>query len=272
MFRTGTLLLVALLAVACGSDAPADRAGAESPAGESAVGERAVGPAYSFSDPDVTRVYQRMMSTIAPENGWERARYLEFDRGSPAGSVRRHRWDRWEGRARVEAEVEGGTMVALFETDRPTEGRVWLDGTEVTGGDAEALLAGAYRTHINDGYWLLMPFKWDDPGVTTRYLGSQEDEDGRRWEVVELAFDDGIGITPQNMYHAFVNMETGRMERWHHFANPEASPSPSEWTEWARYGPIELAQNRRVDGEVRSHFPHLRVETSVPEGALDPPA
>lgn len=231
--------------------------------------------AASFDDPEVARIHDRMMSVIAPDGGWERARYLEFEWAVVGGTARRHHWDRWEGAARVEAPVDGQRMVAIFNTSNPAGGRVWLDGEELTGEDAEERLQQAYRNHINDAYWLLMPFKWDDPGVSARYLGEEVDGDGREWEVVELAFDDGTGLTPQNRYHAFVNPETGRMELWHYYSTADADPSPSHWTDWRRVGPIELAENRRpegVDADPRIHFPHLRVETEPPEGAFDPPA
>ncbi len=257
------LLALALSIPGCAPGTP------EPPTEAGGTGEGVATPA--FQDPDVARIHARMMSVIAPDGGWERARYLEFHRRSPAGTLWEHEWDRWEGRARVAGEVDGRRMVALFPTEDPGAGRVWLDGEEVSGEEASTLLARAHRSHINDGYWLVMPFKWGDPGVTTRFLGEQEDEEGRRWEVVELAFDDGIGLTPQNRYHAFVDPATGRMERWHHFSTTDAPPSPSDWTDWRRFGPIELAANRRTDGEIRSSFPHLRVETEVPEGALAPP-
>jgi hypothetical protein len=229
------------------------------------------GSQYTFDDPEVTRIYNRMMEVMAPDGGWERARYLEFD-WAIGQNVRRHRWDRWEGWARYETQAQGQTQVVIFNTNDLSTGRVWLDGVEVTGEEAQTRITAAYRGHINDSYWLIMPYKWSDPGVRLRYLGEQTDDAGRRWEVVELAFDDGIGLTPQNMYRAFINPETGRMERWHHFPSPDAEAAPSDWTEWQRYGPIELAENRRgPDGLPRIFFPHLRVETSVPAGAFDPP-
>jgi len=227
------------------------------------------GNSFAFDDPEVGRIHDRMMGVIAPDRGWERARYIEFD-WAIGENVRRHRWDRWEGDARYEAQTADGTVVAIFNAHEPMAGRVWLDGLEVTGEDAVTRLTAAYRAHINDSYWLVMPYKWTDPGVDTRYLGEQSDDEGRRWEVIELAFADAAGLTPQNVYHAFINPETGRMERWHYFSNPEADAAPSDWTEWRRYGPIELAENRRVGGEPRIFFPHLRVESSVPAGVFDP--
>ncbi len=263
--RIAITVSLALLLGACG----------EAVSDDQLSGERAreLGAQAAFDDPDVERIHERMMSVISPDGGWDRARYIEFEWAVAGGNVRQHRWDRWEGDARVQAPVDGREMVAVFNTDDPTAGRAWLDGEEVAGDEAEALLSQAYRSHINDAYWLLMPFKWTDPGVTLRYLGQEEDENGREWEVVELSFDDGTGLTPQNRYHAFVNPETGRMELWHYYASPDADPSPSYWTDWGRVGPIELAENRRPDGmdaEPRIFFPHLRVEAEPPEGAFAP--
>lgn len=263
--RTLLVVAVSLALVACGQGTP----GAEGGEARSIADHR-------FDDPEVTRVHQRMISTIAPGGGWEQARYLEFDWGANRGEgeplIRAHRWDRWQGLARVEAPTQdGATMIAIFDTDDPESGRVWLDGVELSGEDAADRLRGAHRAHINDSYWLIMPYKWTDPGVHARYLGEQTDEEGRRWEVVELSFDDGTGLTPQNMYHAFVNPESGRMERWHHYSNAEADPSPSDWVAWTGFGPIELALDRVSGGQVRLFFSNVQVGTSVPDSAFDPP-
>jgi hypothetical protein len=232
---------------------------------------------HLFADPEVTRIHTRMVEAMAPDNGWERTRYLEFDwavnRGDAPPTVRAHRWDRWEGEARVEAPTQdGGSYVAIFNTADPEAGRVWVDGEEVTGEAAASRLQGAYRAHINDGYWLLMPYKWTDPGVNARYVGVETDEEtGETFELVELSFEE-VGLTPQNMYRAWVNTESGLMERWEHFSNPEANPSPSTWEEWTRVGPLSLAMNRRSGGELRIFFSHVLAAERVPEGAFAPPA
>jgi hypothetical protein len=230
---------------------------------------------YAFDDPEVERVYERMMDVTAPGGGWERARYLEFewavDRGDAGTLSRVHRWDKWEGMARVDDTADGQPRVSIFDTDDPTSGRAWVGGQELSGEAAQSALESAYRAHINDAYWLVMPYKWADPGVTTRYVGEESDAEGRTWEVVELSFDTDIGLTPQNRYLAFVNPETGRMERWHHFSDASAEPSPADWVDWTQHGPIQLAENRMREGARFIFFPHLVASEQVPSGAFDPP-
>jgi hypothetical protein len=261
--RTRIAVAVSLLLVACGQGSPEAR-------------QQEDAAMHSFDDPEVTRIWARMMDVIAPDRGWERARYIEFDwavRRAQQGDtiVRHHRWDRWEGMARYEASTANGRLLAIFDTNDPESGWAWLDGRELTGEQAAEALRGAHRAHINDAYWLLMPYKWTDPGVRARYAGEQEDGEGRLWEVVELTFEDDTGYTPQNMYRAFINPETGRMERWHFLSNRDAEPAPADWVDWRRFGPIELSATRLADGEPRIFYPHLRVETEVPRGAFDPP-
>jgi hypothetical protein len=229
-----------------------------------------------FDDPEVTRVHSRMVETMAPGNGWERTRYIQWDwmvnRGEGVEPTRRsHRWDRWQNDLRTEAAVDGQQMIALFNHDEPLAGRVWLDGELQEGARADSLLTRANAMFVNDSYWLLMPYKWTDPGVRAEYLGEQTDDDGRRWEVVQLSFED-VGLTPQNMYHAFVNPETGLMERWHYIAREGAEPSMVNWSGWRFFGPIMLAPDRPVDGVSRIYFENLVADTVVPEGALAAPA
>ena len=227
---------------------------------------------HEFADPEVTRVHSRMVGAMAPDGGWERARYLEFDwvvDPDGDGPRRSNRFDRWEGRALVEMSQEEGDLVAAFPVDEPASGTALRNGEPLEGQEAVEALEGAHRAHINDSYWLLMPYKWADPGVSAEYLGQEEDEDGREWEVVQLEFDD-VGLTPQNVYRAFVDPESGLMGRWHHYGDAEADPSPADWTGWERFGPIQLATRRERNGDLFIGFENIRVEEEVPEGALDP--
>jgi len=231
---------------------------------------------HVFDDPEVTRIHTRMIGTAAPDNGWERARYIRFDWivNRDDGPVRRaHAWDRYTGEYRFEAEVEGGTRVALFNVNAPTEGRAWQDGTPLEGEALTDALRSANGAYINDSYWLLMPYKWSDEGVNAEFIGAETDGAGRAWEVVELTFD-GVGLTPQNKYRGFVNPQTGLMEQWYHYRDAADSlPSTvTGWTEWRQVGPIMLSPMRPTpEGTVRIRFENLEVSPEVPAGAFAPP-
>lgn len=261
----------ALLAAACATGGVLLSGQATSPLPAQAT----EGPG-GISDPEVRRIHARMMEAMGGEAAWERTRYLAFDWivGRPGREpVRRsHRWDRWTGRYRVLAPSAAGELMALFDVDRPREGRAWLDGEAVGGPRADSLLDRAHAIFINDSYWLLMPYKWTDPGVETRYLGRRTDEEGKAWEVVELTFEEGTGRTPWNIYHAWVNPETGLMERWWHFREAGADPLITDWTDWRPCGPVRMAWDRPFrssDGRIR--FEGVRCETEVPEGAFAAP-
>ncbi len=259
--RTLIAVLVSLIAGACAE-----------PAAEAPSGVATEPTVVSFTDPDVARLHTRMRAAMDPKGQWERSRYLAFDwiYARPDGDpvVRTHRWDRWEGDVRVETSLNGQFFLALFNTNRLDDGRVWMNGAPVTGDSAQALLARAHGMHINDSYWLIMPYKWADPGVHTRYLGPHTDGDGREWEVVELSFEE-VGLTPQNRYHAFVSPETGLMERWHHFRTADAEPSPAEWTEWTAHGGVRLAMDHPLANGARLHFENVEVSETIPAGAFE---
>ena len=265
--RTLMVVLVSLLWVGCTTRSDAEA--------EPSV-EVETTPSWSFADADVQRIYTRMMAAMAPDGAWDRTRYLQFDwifdRGDGNPFARSHRWDRYEHRYKVEmTNQDGQAVVAVFNTEAPLEGQVWVDGALQEGEAAAELLDRAHGAYINDSYWFIMPYKWADPGVNTRYVGEETDDDGRTWEVVELSFED-VGRTPQNMYRAFVNPETGLMERWWHFRTPDAEPSPADWSSWTGMGGVMVALDRpRPDGtEIR--FEDVVVSSEVPDGAFDPPA
>lgn len=274
--RTLVLALVSLLfPLACtpaGSDT--DASSGEGEAQEAAASEE---PRHEFDDPEVTRIWDRMMKEIAPNDGWARTRYLQFDWIVDRGEtelVRSHRWDVWNGDYRVEAPVgDGSTMVALFNVNDPTgTERIWIDGERVEDARSDSLAQRANGMFVNDSYWLVMPFKWADPGVTATYVGEME-EWGDTYEVVELTFD-AVGLTPQNKYRAFVNPESGIMELWQHFRSADdTEPSfTMAWTDWEDHGPIWLSSRRENrEGEATIYFQDLRAETTLPTGVFVSP-
>ncbi|MEJ1710186.1 hypothetical protein, partial [Escherichia coli] len=70
------------------------------------------------------------------------------------------------------------------------EGRVQIKGQELTEPDSlrRQMLERAKNIWINDSYWLVMPFKLKDTGVTLKYLGQDTLRGLPYYNVLQLTF------------------------------------------------------------------------------------
>ena len=197
----------------------------------------ALAAAPTQSDPEAVEIAESVMERMGGKEAWDATRYVRwrfFDR-------RLHYWDKWTGDIRIESE----DAVTLMNINTK-EGRVWQGGEEIT--DATALqeaLDRGYRAWINDSYWLFMPYKLLDPGVTLRYMGEDMMADDREADVLELTFDN-VGVTPQNRYLVYVARDSGLVEQWSYFQNREDSEPgfTLPWTGWQQFGEIMLSTDR----------------------------
>jgi hypothetical protein len=88
---------------------------------------------------------------------------------------------------------------------------------------------------INDSYWLVMPFKLKDSGVTLKYIGGDKTEDGAAAEKVQLTFD-SVGDTPQNMYYVWLSPETQLVSQWAYYPKSDMD-KPGFVLPWKNYKP-----------------------------------
>lgn len=231
------------------------------------------------ADAEALRAESLMVEAMGGRDAWESARFFDFvwaiDRGQGEPFQRRHVWDRWTGRYKLEMPwEETKELVVLFNTNTK-QGDAWIDGVRMTGDTVQALVNRAYSAYINDTYWFLMPFKWRDPGVHLSYKGSVRDSTGKAWEAVQLTFDD-VGLTPQNRYMAYLDPQTHRMGWWEHFRNRSDSDASTRslWAAWERRGPIMVSLDRPFLNRpgARIFFPRAIISTRVDESAFQPPA
>jgi hypothetical protein len=148
-------------------------------------------------------------------------------------------------------------------------GRVWKGGVEITEAAAlaDALDLGR-QIWVNDSYWLVMPYKLLDPGVTLKYSGVRPMADGRPADVLTLTFGEGVGYTPNNRYEVFVAQDTGLVEQWSFFENAsDAEPRfTMPWSGWQKFGDIMLATGKGRDADWA-----IVVSRERPEGIFDAP-
>jgi hypothetical protein len=242
--EAGVLLTAILACISCGQGAEHDASSDPVP----------VDPASRVhvtqdSDARAIEIAQSVVVKMGGWDNWDRTRYISYN----FFGGRKHHWDRHTGDIRIEGEFGGPEeekVQRVFLMNVNTgKGRVWGDGQEVTDPEPLAeLLKQGMSIWINDSYWVAMPYKLLDPGVTLKHAGEREMEDGRLADVLDLTFTD-VGDTPENRYEVFVARDTGLVEQWAFFgsADDEEPRFTMPWKGWEPFGDILLATGRGRD-------------------------
>ena len=213
-------------------------------------------PETTDAGPDQAQVIaEEVMEAMGGRDNWDATRYIRFS----FFGFRTHYWDKHEGRHRLSwTDRESGQSHVILMNLNTGEGQAFVDGSEVT--DIEARnqsLERARGAWINDTYWLLMPYKLQDPGVDLAYDG-EEVVDGAVYDKLHLSFSE-VGNTPGDEYWAYINRETRLMDKWVYLlqlreGQDERSRGEWKWNDWRRHGDILLsAERERMDGQKRSH-------------------
>jgi hypothetical protein len=195
------------------------------------------------SDPRAIEIADRVMAAMGGRQAWDATRFLRwrfFGR-------RLHVWDKHSGDIRVEGvDSETDEPYVVLMNLHTLEGRAWRAGREVTAAEELAeLLDLGEAVWINDSYWMFMPYKLKDSGVTLEYVGQGTMADGRAADVLELTFCE-VGRTPENKYHVYVAKDSSLVEQWDFYAQAADSEPRFRvpWGNWQRYGQILLSDDR----------------------------
>ncbi|KAA3620483.1 MAG: hypothetical protein DWQ05_00465 [Calditrichaeota bacterium] len=177
------------------------------------------------------------MQALGGRENWDNTRYITWK----FFGRRLHIWDKFTGTIRIESGKH--TVVMNVHTQK---GRLWEFDQEVTYPDSVAkYVEEGYHVWINDSYWLVMPYKLKDRGVTLKYLGEREMDSGAIADVLQLTFTN-VGVTPENKYEVYVNKENKRVEQWSYFSKSTDTKArfTTPWLDWQKYGKIYLSSNR----------------------------
>jgi hypothetical protein len=237
-------------------------------------------------DPRAVQIAGSMMEAMGGKAAFDAQRFLSFrfvvERGDEELANWLHFWDRYDGRYRLEGKTREGLDLRVIMNVNDRKGRVWLGGELQTEEQAAPRLEQAYGRFINDTYWLLMPWKWLDPGVHLAYEGEQT-LDGTVYDVVQLSFEDEVGLTSSDHYWAYVSRESGLMERWAYvLQDEEGNPGTGEprmfrWGDWntiegtgVRLSEVKTAIPEG-DAPLRIKCPIEKLATGTEDGVFDPP-
>jgi hypothetical protein len=174
-------------------------------------------------------------------------------------------WDKQNNWVRVDT-PETKSVVVLNMNDNT--GRAWQEENEIL--DSVIVmekLKQAKNAWINDSYWLVMPFKLKDSGVTLSYLREDTTQMGEKCDVLGLRFS-SVGNTPQNGYEVWVSIDSRLIKQWAYFNNSEDENASFilPWDEYQSYDGLLLSGNR---GDRK--LTDIAVLSAVPTGAFDSP-
>ncbi len=215
-------------------------------------------PAAGFqleqSDTRAIRLADSVMWALGGRQAWDRTCCFSWN----FFGRRRLWWDKHRQQARIEW-FSDSLIVVVHLAD--TTGQAWWKGRAVRDPDSLRLfLSKGISAWINDSYWLFMPYKLKDSGVTLKYVGRDSTMNGTLAEVVQLTFS-GVGETPHNKYHVYIDPDSYLVVQWDFYLDA-ADTIPrfrTPWNGWKRYGQIKLSgdrgQRQITDIEVHPSFP-----------------
>ncbi|ALW84687.1 hypothetical protein AUC43_06095 [Hymenobacter sedentarius] len=189
------------------------------------------------SDPKAVAIADRVMREMGGYDAWRNTRFLAWSFFGGQYQI----WDKYTG----DFHWEKDSLVANFNLSTK-QGHVYSRGQDISASPAgQKTLERLPAIWINNSYWLLMPFKLKDSGVTLTYKGEAKTMDGAVADVLQMTFKN-VGVTPQNRYEVLVNRATGLVDEWAYFATAtDAQPAfRRRWNEYGKHGSILLAAGR----------------------------
>lgn len=219
-------------------------------------------PAEDFnikdSDPIAIMLADQVMNAMGGRKQWDETNVIYWNF---LGS-RTLLWDKANNKVRIDIPDEK-TTIALNMDDMT--GKVWKQGEAIENADSLfRYLERGKKMWINDSYWLLMPFKLKDSGVTLKYAREDTTMTGERADVLRLTFEN-VGVTPENAYEVWIDTDSKLVTQWAWFKNADQEQPNfvTPWTDYKDYKGLKLSGDR---GE--RDLMDIRVLKKSPKGAF----
>ncbi|NND33953.1 MAG: hypothetical protein HKN76_15295 [Saprospiraceae bacterium] len=191
------------------------------------------------SDAEAIVIADQVMEAMGGREAWDETQIISWNFFG-----RRHLvWNKETGQVRID--IPADTAVYLLDLQSKTI-RAEVKGEEIVNQDSLGKhFKKAEGMWINDSYWLVMPFKLKDSGVTLKYVGRDSTQNGTDSDVLQLTFDD-VGNTPNNMYHVWVDRSDHLVKQWAFYAqyDQEKPPAIWPWDNYQTYGKIKISADR----------------------------
>lgn len=253
-FLLASLLLI--FTVACEQ---ANQASAEAGAEEVTGNPAADGFNEEESDAQAIEWADKVMEAMGGRKSWDTTRYFHWN----FFGRRTLLWDKQGQRVRIDSPGDSTTyLVNLADgTGQVKKGKMVFENAD----SLETYVSRGTRIWINDSYWLVMPFKLKDSGVTLNYVGQDTTLEGQTAEVLSLTFEE-VGVTPLNKYLVYVDPATNLVCQWDFYtkADDEAPRFAMPWKSYSKHGDLQLSGDRG-----KPQLSEIAVFQEVPEAAFN---
>ncbi|MEM8527432.1 MAG: hypothetical protein AAGG68_22515 [Bacteroidota bacterium] len=218
-------------------------------------------PAEGFnleaSDEEAIALADQVMEAMGGRKSWDETRYLTWN----FFGSRKLFWDKQTGDVQIEMFRDSLQIYLNYKDD--SKGVVYKNGTAFSEQDSiQKYVERGKSIWINDSYWLVMPFKLKDSGVTLKYKGQDTLSTGRAAEKLQMTFEE-VGDTPQNKYMVYITKQDSLVKQWDFYgeANDTTMRFSTPWENYQPYGKILLSDNRG-----RGKLTDIAVYDELPEG------
>lgn len=212
------------------------------------------------SDPKAIAIADEVMKASGGRANWDKARLFGWN----FFNRRQLYWDKQTGEVRIDFN-DGSMQILLNVYNKDGEalkGKVRKDSVEITQADSlQKYLKRGKSIWINDMYWLCMPFKLKDSGVTLKYAREDTVKGGAKADVLTLSFKN-VGDTPQNKYEVYVDKQSKLVTQWAYFreAKQDSANFVMPWRNYQKYGNLMLSDDRG-----RAKLANIQVVDKVPK-------
>ncbi|MEM9894812.1 MAG: hypothetical protein AAF789_00465 [Bacteroidota bacterium] len=198
-------------------------------------------PAEGFNQEDsdllATLLADKVMLAMGGREAWDQTEVIKWNFFGRRNLV----WNKKSGDIRIDIPEQNLTILQNIYTK---EGRVQKDNVEVSD-SLDYYLDQGYYIWVNDSYWLCMPYKLKDSGVTLKYLREDTTQAGTPADVISLSFDE-VGVTPQNIYEVWIDTDSKLVTQWAYYPDSTALKPRfiNPWKDYKKYGEILLSGDR----------------------------
>lgn len=194
------------------------------------------------SDSKAIKWADAVMQAMGGRKKWDETRYISWN----FFGRRNLWWDKYSGDVRIESSSDSTAYLLNVNSGI---GKVRIKGNEISDPDSlKRYLQRGKSIWINDSYWLVMPFKLKDSGVTLKYLREDSTMEGKAAHVLGMTFKN-VGDTPDNKYEVYITKSDSLVKQWA-FYGTSAQDSASAiwpWDNYKSYNGLMLSSDRSDD-------------------------